>query len=178
MFQPNEPTEAGASLPPLLRRPRPVPRNRGHAPGASGRGEQDPGPGPTASSLGCSYKVGFTGHPAGPEPQLGRLSEPGRESQRACPQPQGAPSDAHLLWDPTQAVSGCCRAMLAPQTLILALQAGMIISFLLKIFFFKDFIYLNMRDTHREGETRAEGEGGSLRGARRGTRSLDPKIRP
>ena len=36
--------------------------------------------------------------------------------------------------------------------------------FLLQIFF-KDFIYLFMRDTEREAETQAEGEGGSLRGA-------------
>ena len=43
----------------------------------------------------------------------------------------------------------------------------------LKMFciFFKDFIYLFMRDTHREkeAETQAEGEAGSLRRARYGT---------
>ena len=31
-----------------------------------------------------------------------------------------------------------------------------------------------MRDTHREAETQAEGEAGSLQGARHGTRSQDP----
>ena len=30
----------------------------------------------------------------------------------------------------------------------------------------KDFIYLFMKDTHREAETQAEGEAGSLRGTR------------
>ena len=34
---------------------------------------------------------------------------------------------------------------------------------------FKDFIYLFMRDTQREAETQAEGEAGSLPGARCGT---------
>ena len=33
------------------------------------------------------------------------------------------------------------------------------------VFFFKDFIYLFMRDTEREAETQAEGEAGSLWGA-------------
>ena len=37
--------------------------------------------------------------------------------------------------------------------------------------FFKDFMYLFMRDTEREAETQAEGEAGSLRGARCRTRS-------
>ena len=31
--------------------------------------------------------------------------------------------------------------------------------------FFKDFIYLFMRDTQREAETQAEGEAGSMQGA-------------
>ena len=35
----------------------------------------------------------------------------------------------------------------------------------LSIIFFKDFIYLFMRDTQREAETQAEGEVGSLWGA-------------
>ena len=39
---------------------------------------------------------------------------------------------------------------------------------LLMAFFFKDFIYLFMRDTKREAETQAEGEAGSPRGARCG----------
>ena len=43
---------------------------------------------------------------------------------------------------------------------------------------FKDFIYLFMRDTEREAETQAEGEAGSLRGARHGTQSRDPGIIP
>ena len=34
-----------------------------------------------------------------------------------------------------------------------------------KYFFFKRFIYLFMRDTQREAETQAEGEGGILQGA-------------
>ena len=36
-------------------------------------------------------------------------------------------------------------------------------------FFFKDFIYLFMRDTEREAETQAEGEADSMQGARGGT---------
>ena len=36
-------------------------------------------------------------------------------------------------------------------------------------FFFKDFIYLFMRDAQREAETQAMGEAGSLQGARHGT---------
>ena len=43
-------------------------------------------------------------------------------------------------------------------------------------FFFKDSIYLLMRDTKRERE--AEGEAGSMRGARRGTRSRVSRITP
>ena len=42
--------------------------------------------------------------------------------------------------------------------------------------FFKDFIYLFMRDTQREAET--EGEAGSPQGARCGTRSRFPGSRP
>ena len=45
-------------------------------------------------------------------------------------------------------------------------------------FFFKDFIYLFMRDTERETETQAEGEAGSMQGARRGTRSRVSRITP
>ena len=37
------------------------------------------------------------------------------------------------------------------------------------LFFFKDFIYLFMRDTEREAETQAEGEEGSMQGPQRGT---------
>ena len=44
--------------------------------------------------------------------------------------------------------------------------------------FFKDFIYVFMRDTEREAETQAEGEAGSLQGAPCGTRSQDPGITP
>ena len=40
------------------------------------------------------------------------------------------------------------------------------------LFFFKDFIFIYPRDTQREAETQAEGEAGSLQGARRGTGSL------
>ena len=42
---------------------------------------------------------------------------------------------------------------------------------LLFLLFFKDFMYLFMRDTEREADTQAEGEAGSLQGARWG---LDP----
>ena len=42
--------------------------------------------------------------------------------------------------------------------------------------FLKDFIYLFVRDTEREAETQAEGEGGSLWEARCGIQSQDPKI--
>ena len=38
--------------------------------------------------------------------------------------------------------------------------------FLINVHFFKHFIYLFMRDTEREAETQAEGEAGSMRGAR------------
>ena len=46
-------------------------------------------------------------------------------------------------------------------------------SFILPLTFLIDFIYLFMRDTQREAETRAEGEAGSLQGARCRTRSQD-----
>ena len=42
------------------------------------------------------------------------------------------------------------------------------IPFFLQLFFFKDFIYLFMRDTEREAETQAEGEAGSMQGAQHG----------
>ena len=45
-------------------------------------------------------------------------------------------------------------------------------------FFFKDFIYLFMRDTDRKAETQAEGEAGSLQGARCGTQSQVSRITP
>ena len=48
----------------------------------------------------------------------------------------------------------------------------------LVIFFFFLRFYLFMRDTEKETETQAEGEVGSLRGARRGTQSQDPGITP
>ena len=37
--------------------------------------------------------------------------------------------------------------------------------------FFKDFIYLFMRDTQKEAETQAEGEAGSMQAAQRVTGS-------
>ena len=46
------------------------------------------------------------------------------------------------------------------------------------IFFFLDFIYLSLTDPEREAETQAEGEAGSLRGARCGTRSRALGSRP
>ena len=49
---------------------------------------------------------------------------------------------------------------------------------ILLFFFFKDFIYLFMRDTEREAETLAEGEAGSMQGAGCRTRSQDPGITP
>ena len=51
-------------------------------------------------------------------------------------------------------------------------------------FFLKIFIYLSMRDTHthrereREAETQAEGELGSMQGARCGTRSRGSRVTP
>ena len=45
-------------------------------------------------------------------------------------------------------------------------------------FYFKDFIYLFVRDTQREAETQAEGDTGSVWGARRGTQSWVSRIRP
>ena len=44
--------------------------------------------------------------------------------------------------------------------------------------FFKDLIYLFMRNTHTEAETQAEGKAVSPWGARCGTRSQDPEITP
>ncbi|XP_077766113.1 NPC intracellular cholesterol transporter 2 isoform X6 [Canis aureus] len=41
-----------------------------------------------------------------------------------------------------------------------------------------DFIYIIMGDTEREAETQAEGEAGSMQGARRGTRSPVSRITP
>ena len=43
-------------------------------------------------------------------------------------------------------------------------------------FFFKDFIYLFMRDTEREAETQAEGEAGSMQRAPCGTQSWVSRI--
>ena len=40
---------------------------------------------------------------------------------------------------------------------------GMLLNFMI---FLKDFIHLLMRDTEREAETQAEGEAGSMQGAR------------
>ena len=47
---------------------------------------------------------------------------------------------------------------------------------MVSVFVFKDFIYLFMRDIEREAETQAEGEAGSLQGARCSTQSQDPGI--
>ena len=44
--------------------------------------------------------------------------------------------------------------------------------------FFKDFIYLFMRNTERKAETETKGEAGSLRGTRYGTRTQDSRIMP
>ena len=44
--------------------------------------------------------------------------------------------------------------------------------------FFKDFIYLFMRNREGEAETQAEGEAGSVQGAGRGTRSRVSNITP
>ena len=44
------------------------------------------------------------------------------------------------------------------------------------MFFFKDFIYLFMREQREiEAGTQAEGEAGSMQGAQRGTRSRDSR---
>ena len=50
--------------------------------------------------------------------------------------------------------------------------------FFIILLFFKDFIYLFMRDTERESETQTEGETGSMQGAPRGTRFRVSRIRP
>ena len=44
--------------------------------------------------------------------------------------------------------------------------------------FFKDFIYLFMRDMEREAETQAEGEAGSMQGADAGLDPRTPGSRP
>ena len=44
------------------------------------------------------------------------------------------------------------------------------------VFFFKDFIYVFIRHRDTEAKTQAEGEAGSLQGARCGTPSQDPGI--
>ena len=54
--------------------------------------------------------------------------------------------------------------------------ANLIFSIKPYYYFFKDFIYLFTRDTQREVETQAEGEAGSLWGARCGTGSQDPGV--
>ena len=41
----------------------------------------------------------------------------------------------------------------------------------LKMYTFKDFIYLFVRHTEREAETQAEGEAGSMQGAQCGTQT-------
>ena len=46
-------------------------------------------------------------------------------------------------------------------------------SFSFFLSFFKILFIFFMRDTEKEAETKAEGEAGSLQGARRGTRSQD-----
>ena len=51
-------------------------------------------------------------------------------------------------------------------------------NFILFIFLKILFIYLLMRDTETGAETQAEGEAGSMQGARRGTRSPVSRIRP
>ena len=43
------------------------------------------------------------------------------------------------------------------------------------VYFFKDFIYLSMRDIEREAETQAEGKAGSMQGARCGTLNQGPQ---
>ena len=46
-------------------------------------------------------------------------------------------------------------------------------------YFFKDFyLFIHKRHTHTEAETQAEGEAGSMLGARCGTRSQDSRITP
>ena len=45
-------------------------------------------------------------------------------------------------------------------------------------YFFNFKIYLFLRDTQGEAETQAEGEAGSLQGARCRTRSQDPGVTP
>ena len=46
------------------------------------------------------------------------------------------------------------------------------------LFFFKIFLFIHESHREREAETQEEGEAGSMLGARRGTRSLDSRIKP
>ena len=66
------------------------------------------------------------------------------------------------------------------QLLVLQLLVGKYSLTFPSYIFFKDFIYLFMRDTQREreAETQAEGEAGPMQGARHGTRSRDSRIKP
>ena len=65
---------------------------------------------------------------------------------------------------------------IAAQHLDTAVRSFTIFMLRLKDLFLKDCIYLFMKDTHREAETQAEGEAGSLQRARCGTQSRVPRI--
>ena len=79
----------------------------------------------------------------------------------SCPEPK---ADAQPLSHPGIWASSpiSCPSLLDPLRLM-ACPLGLF------IYLFKDFIYLFMRDTQKEAETQAEGEAGSMQGARCGT---------
>ena len=81
---------------------------------------------------------------------------PGTESGRPVgSEPVTDTRFSRRLWVPHFGFSG-----LSPVSGLVCLEAAP------SFFFFIRFIYLFMRDTEREAETQAEGEAGSLRGAR------------
>ena len=60
---------------------------------------------------------------------------------------------------------------------IIFIVVSSVIKYAVEYLFFKDFIYLFMRDTERDTGTQAEGEeAGSMQGARCGTPSRDSRI--
>ena len=52
------------------------------------------------------------------------------------------------------------------------------LAFFVSLLFKILFLFIHERHTHREAETQAEGEAGSVQGARGGTRSRAPGSRP
>ena len=96
-----------------------------------------------------------------------------REGQRHRQREKQAPCTGSPTWDSILGLQD--RALGQRQALNHCATQGSRV-----YFFLKDFIYLFMRDTHREreAETQAEGEAGSMQGTRRGTRSWVSRITP